>query len=60
MQQNNCPKCGKSYYQEGTSSTTLAYFPPIYKDGININPDKNTTTTELICLECGERWIVTN
>ena len=52
-----CPKCNKSYYSIGTSSRTLMYFQPIIKDGVNINPDRNVTTTEYHCEECGENWI---
>lgn len=58
MNNEKCPKCGKSYYSVGASSSTLAYFPPIYKDGVNINPNRNTTTTELHCEECGNNWTI--
>lgn len=51
-----CPKCGESYYQELYSSSTCVYYPPIYKDGVNINPDKNTTTTHCRCIKCGENF----
>lgn len=51
-----CPKCGESYYQELHSSRTCVYYPPIYKDGVNINPDMNTTTTHCKCLNCGEEF----
>ncbi len=51
-----CPKCGESYYMEKYSMTTAAYYPPIYKDGVNINPDRNTTTTECQCLNCGKNF----
>ena len=47
-----CPNCGKSYYMERYSVTTAMYFPPIYKDGININPDKNSETVYCDCLNC--------
>lgn len=49
-----CPKCGESYYQECYSTCTAMYFPPIYKNGININPDRNITTTVCKCLNCQE------
>lgn len=49
-----CPKCGESYYQELYSTSTCIYFPPIYKYGVNINPDRNTTTTHCKCINCGE------
>jgi len=50
----NCPKCGASYYQEAYSTCTTMYYPPIWKDGININPDRNITTTVCHCLNCGQ------
>jgi len=53
-----CPVCNKSHFRVGSSSQTLAYYQPVYKDGVNINQDKNTTTTELHCEECGNNWIV--
>lgn len=51
-----CPHCGESYYMELSSWTTAAYSPPIYKDGVNINPDRNTTTTECECMNCGKHF----
>ena len=49
-----CPHCGESYYMELSSYSTAMYFPPIYKDGVNINPDRNISTTECKCLNCGK------
>lgn len=49
-----CPHCGKSYYMENYSMCTAVYYPPIYKDGVNINPDRNTTTTYCTCMNCGK------
>ncbi len=38
--------------------TTLAYYQPIYdKNGVNINPDRNTTTFEVSCGSCGRMWV---
>ena len=34
-----CPQCGDSYYMGKYATTTAMYFAPIYKDGVNINPD---------------------
>jgi hypothetical protein len=48
-----CPKCNKSYYRRGITSITAMYFEPIFKDGVNINPDKNIVSTEIHCLSCG-------
>ena len=53
-----CPNCGASHYQEGPSQRTAAYYPPIYRDGININPDRNTTTTKAHCLECNHDFVI--
>jgi len=51
-----CPHCGESYYMENYSTCTAAYYPPIYKDGVNINPDRNTTTTYCTCMNCGKEF----
>lgn len=53
-----CPNCGESYYTVGPSYVTAMYFEPIYKDGVNINPDRNTYTTEVTCLGCGKVYTV--
>ena len=35
------------------SSKTLMYFQPVYdKNGINMNPDRNTVTSLYLCLDC--------
>lgn len=52
-----CPHCGGKYFKVGASMRTCVYYPPIIKDGVNINPDRNTTTTEYHCLECGKSWV---
>ena len=51
-----CPKCGQSYFMEKYSVSTAVYYPPIYKDGVNINPDRNITTTVCVCLNCNETF----
>lgn len=59
MEQNKliiCPYCGESYYEELYSTRTMVYYPPIYKNGVNINPDRNTTTTNCRCLNCGKNF----
>lgn len=53
-----CPNCEQSYYTVGPSYVTAMYFEPIYKDGVNINPDRNTYTTEVTCLGCGKVYTV--
>lgn len=49
-----CPHCGASYYQELYATVTAVYYPPIYKNGVNINPDQNAAITYCRCLECGK------
>lgn len=51
-----CPHCGKSYYTELHSESTCVYYPPIWKDGVNINPDRNKLTTHCKCLYCGKEF----
>lgn len=51
-----CPHCGASYYAEIYHSSTAVYYQPIWKDGVNINPDRNKLTTHCKCLNCGEEF----
>lgn len=51
-----CPHCGASYYVELYTTTTAVYYPTIYKNGVNINPDQNSSTTCCRCLECGKEF----
>jgi transcription elongation factor Elf1 len=51
-----CPHCGESYYTELYNLSTAVYCPPIYKDGVNINPDTNTSTTRCECLNCHKEF----
>lgn len=51
-----CPHCGKSYYTELYGTSTAVYYQPIYKNGVNINPDRNQTTTVCECLNCGKTF----
>lgn len=55
-----CPHCGESYYQENHSYVTAVYYPPIYKNGVNINPNKNTSTTHCTCMNCGKDFTITD
>lgn len=55
-----CPYCGKSHYRMGGTTMSLVYYPPIYKDGVNINPDKNEYRTQCQCLHCGKVFYVVN
>lgn len=51
-----CPHCSESYYMINNSECTAVYYPPIYKDGVNINPDRNITTTHCTCMNCGKEF----
>ena len=53
-----CPHCGASHYMEGSSMSTYVYYPPIWEDGVNINPDRNKSTTYCKCLNCGEEFTI--
>lgn len=53
-----CPYCKECYYEEGITVTTDMYYPPIIKDGININPDKNCRTTYCHCLSCNKDFLI--
>ena len=53
-----CPHCGASYYTEIYSTSTAVYYPPIYKNGVNINPNQNQTTTLCECMACGKRFSI--
>ena len=55
---DKCPHCGESHYEEGVAVSTLQYFPPVIKDGVNVNPDRNEITTTCRCLECGESFTI--
>lgn len=56
---NPNPDCDKDCrFSQGFSTTTAAYYKPIFdKDGNNVNPDGNTTTTEIFCSICGKSWM---
>lgn len=51
-----CPNCGESYYTIEYGESTCVYYPPIIKDGVNINPDRNTHTQHCRCLNCQTRF----
>lgn len=58
MNNYKCPYCSESYYAMGPTISTLLYYVPIYKDGVNINPDRNTHTTQCQCLNCNQYFVV--
>lgn len=48
-----CPKCGAiNCYIECYKTCTAMYYPPIYENGVNINPNGNITTTVCRCTKC--------
>ena len=51
-----CPHCGESYYAERYSTSTCMGFIPIYKDGVLVNKDPNTTTTYCYCIGCNKEF----
>ena len=53
-----CPQCEKNHFSDSGGTTTLMYFPPTFKDGVNINPDRNTTSFNRTCLACGASFSV--
>lgn len=36
------------------TTRTAMYYPPIIENGVNINPDRNISTTVCSCLNCGQ------
>lgn len=49
-----CPHCKESYYMYLYSDTTLAYCPPIYKNGVLINNEcRNKSKDYYECMHCG-------
>lgn len=55
-----CPNCGESYYAENYSTTTAMYWAPIFKNGVLINENPNTTTTYCTCCNCGHNFSYSN
>ena len=55
-----CPYCGESYYMERYTTRTAMYYPPIWKNGVNINPDRNKSTTVCTCMNCGKEFSYDN
>lgn len=54
------PECPREdcRFAMGEATRTCMYFQPIFnKDGVNINPDANTTTFDLNCHSCGKSWV---
>jgi hypothetical protein len=58
---NPNPACEQDCrFHIGMSATTCAYYAPVYdKNGKNLNPDGNTTTTQIHCSVCNKSWVGT-
>lgn len=55
---NPNPNCeGDCRFVCGPEMTTMMYYPPVYdKNGVNTNPDGNTSSQEIACVTCKKRW----
>lgn len=52
-----CPICKKPTIRTiNTSISTCAYYPPIYNNGVNINPNQNICDAIYKCLECNSEY----
>jgi len=51
-------ECNKECrFIEGMSMTTAMYFTPVYdKNGVNVNPDGNITSSTVSCVTCHKKW----
>ena len=46
-------------FDMGHSTRTLIGYKPLYdKEGVNLNPDRNITTTKVYCTVCKKMYIV--
>lgn len=55
-----CPYCRVPTTRvQGYTTKTQTDFPPIYdEEGVNINPNKNTATTNYSCNTCNKHYSV--
>lgn len=54
-----CPRCKKNtVMRRGHSMSTLMYFEPRYVNGKNVNPDRNTISTQWSCEECKNNFYI--
>jgi hypothetical protein len=56
--QNPNPKCEKECrFSYGPTVTTAMYYSPVFdKHGNNLNPDGNTSFSEVSCYVCHQSW----
>ena len=55
----NLPACkdGDCRFTSSGGMTTCMYYPPVYnKEGINLNPDMNSTVATVSCTTCKKNW----
>jgi hypothetical protein len=56
---NPNPDCTRQdcKFTKGAEFTTAAYYLPVYnKEGMLVSTDGNTTTCEVTCIVCGQKW----
>lgn len=53
-----CPYCDENYYIAGPTTVTCLCYPSVYKNGVNINPDRNIHTTQCQCLNCNKYFTI--
>lgn len=52
-----CPVCKQKRIIETYSETTTLYCPPVYdENGVQVNRNKNRTTTYYRCAKCGNEF----
>ena len=51
-----CPREDCRFSHSGGMTTLVAYIPIYDKNGVNTNPDRNTTSFSIECLTCGKMW----
>lgn len=47
-----CPYCGESYYAENYRVSTSMWWTPIYKNGVLVNDNPNSSTVHCTCINC--------
>lgn len=55
-----CPYCQEPTIRQSMySTTTAAYYPPVYNEkGENTNPDRNTITNYYHCTKCDKDYCI--
>lgn len=55
-----CPECGGNILRHLHAMSTAVKYFPVYKDGVNINPDRNKITTRWQCTDCNHTFTETS